>query len=529
MDDAVDRLRADYDAVPYESHAYPQSAPGQLAAIAHVFGLHTPALSNARVLEIGCSGGGNLFPFAAWHPHARVVGVDLAAVHIDHGRQRAQALGLTNLILLQGDIATMDLSELGPFDFIICHGVYSWVPERVQRAILSVVRRSLAADGVAYVSYNVYPGWKAKEIIRDAMMLRGSGRTSPTEKLSYARGMIDFLEQVAPPDSVLARALADDRAVGAHARDYYVLHDYLEAFNLPSYFQDFGRRCETYGLTYLADAMPQTMFAVNYGQKIAEPLLKECGYSQVLVEQYLDFFVNRAFRQSLLVHTQCASQLRYQIDRKRFGDLHFAAWLPPTGEPTRIDDSAQEYGEHGLTLAPWDPGVKAALDALTARWPWTLSRPELVFAVHSRLAAAGVAPADDENEKIDELLEALITRGMVRYRLEPVVPEATVNPLQLDESVRRCAELVQTDEEARVFNRWHEEVPLPPVDRHLLPLLDGTRDRNALADELMIRLRKDEISFERNGLRLWGEVELREAALEYIDGTPHRLRQMKLA
>jgi methyltransferase-like protein/SAM-dependent methyltransferase len=529
MDQAGEGLRADYDAVPYESHAFPQSAPGQLAAIAHVFGLDTPALSTARVLEIGCSAGGNLIPFAAWHPQARVVGIDLSQVQIDQGRERIRALGLANLQLLQGDIAAMELSGLGQFDFIICHGVYSLVPEHVQEAILSIFDRLLAPNGVAYISYNVYPGWKAKEIVRDAMLLRGGDRTNPTEKLSYARGMIDFLEKVAPPDSVLARALADDRALSANAGDYYVLHHHLETFNSPCYFLDFGKRCEPYSLTYLADALPQTMFAINYGATVAEPLLKECGHSQVLVEQYLDFVVNRTFRQSLLVHAARAPEFSYQIDRRRFGGLHFTAWLPPTGEQTRLDDSIQEYGQSGINLSTPDPGVKAAIDALTAQWPWTLSRPELVFAVHSRLAAAGVEPAADQADQIDELLEALIMRGLVGYRLEPVLPESTGNPLQLEERVRRIAEMVRADPDAYVFNRWHEGVLLAPVDRHLLPLMDGTRDRDALADELLHLLRTDVITFHRDGVRLWGEVELREAALEYVDATPQRLRQMKLA
>ena len=68
MDDPVDRVRAAYDAMPYESHAFPQTAPGHLAAIAYLFGLDVVDVSSARVLEIGCAAGGNLIPFATWHP-----------------------------------------------------------------------------------------------------------------------------------------------------------------------------------------------------------------------------------------------------------------------------------------------------------------------------------------------------------------------------------------------------------------------------------------------------------------------------
>jgi len=529
MDEVVDGLRAAYDAVPYESHPFPQSAPGQLAAIAHVFGLDAPAVSGARVLEIGCSAGGNLIPFAASHPRAGGVGIDLSQVQIDHGRRIVQELGLRNLELLQGDIATMDLPALGQFDYIICHGVYSWVPENVQQAILAAFHTLLAAKGVAYISYNVYPGWKAKEIIRDAMMLRGGDRGTPQEKLSYARGMIDFLEEVAPADSVLARALADYRAESTYVRDDYVLHEQLARFNSPCYFLEFGRRAEPHRLAYVADAAPENMFAVNYGEKVSVPLLKECGHSQILVEQYLDFVVNRTFRQSLLVHGERGPQISYNLDRSRFGRLHFAAWLPPRGGETQLDSSNQEYGEHGSrTLFTQEPAVKAAVDALSARWPWTLSRTDLLDVVRARLGAAGIKAAGGQESKVDDLLEALIIRGMVRYRLDPVYPEPARTPLRLPESTRRMAELVRGDEDPYIFNVWHEGVLLPPVDRHLLPLLDGTRDREALVQKLLPLLLKDVIRFYRDGRHVTEEAELRDAAAEYVDATPQRLEEMKL-
>jgi SAM-dependent methyltransferase len=144
FDDAIDQLRADYDMTPYTSNSFPQSAPGQLASIAHLFGLETSEVSSARVLEIGCAAGGNLIPFAAAHPQAHTVGIDLSQVQVDQGRTRAQVLGLNNLELLAGNIARMNLAALGQFDFIVAHGGYCWVPAAVQEALLSAFRRLLA-------------------------------------------------------------------------------------------------------------------------------------------------------------------------------------------------------------------------------------------------------------------------------------------------------------------------------------------------------------------------------------------------
>jgi SAM-dependent methyltransferase len=270
FDDAIDQLRADYDTTPYTSNSFPQSAPGHLAAIAHLFGLEVPDVSTARVLEIGCAAGGNLIPFAAAHPAARVVGIDLSQVQVDHGRARAQALDIDNLELLASDIARIELDALGQFDFVIAHGVYSWVPPEVQEALLSALRRSLAPEGVAYMSYNVYPGWKAKEIVRDAMLLASGDSATPDEKVREARRMADFLVEVASADGVLASALATSRAHALGFGDSYLLHDELETFNAPCYFYEMLGRASAHGLTLLAEAHLETMIPGNFGPKVAE-------------------------------------------------------------------------------------------------------------------------------------------------------------------------------------------------------------------------------------------------------------------
>lgn len=516
--DAVDQLRADYDATPYNSDAFPQSAPGQLAAIAHLFGLDAPDVASARVLEIGCAAGGNLIPFAVAHPAARVVGIDLSEVQIQQGRARTRDLGLDNLELLAADIARTDPAALGEFDFVIAHGVYSWVPQNVQDALLSAVRRVLAPNGVAYVSYNVYPGWKSKEVMRDAMLLASGASTAPQDKVREARGMADFLEDVAPADGVLARVLAEFRARDEGFGDSYLLHDELESFNAPCYFYEMLGRARGHGLEYLAEARPETMFPANHGPKVAEYLREKCSGTQILVEQYLDFAVNRTFRESLLVHAERAPQIRYQPDPGRYAPLHFAAWTPPVDGPTLMDHSRQEYQvADGATLFTNDPGLKATLEVLNARWPWTLSRQELVETVHARLTSAGFAPSPDLAGHVDDLMGVLIVQGQVRYRLDPVLPQAvSAGALRLGEPLRRMAELTRSDKDASIFNLWHESLILSPVDRHLLPLLDGTRDRDALLQALLTIDRETPIGVER------------EAMAALVDGLPERLSEMKL-
>lgn len=511
-----DRLRADYDAAPYTSDAFPQSAPGRLQAVAHIFGLRTPTASAARVLEIGCAAGGNLLPFAAAHPGAHVVGIDLSPVQIERARETAAALQLDNLEFLVADIGDVDVSALGRFDYVIAHGVYSWVPDDTRDALLSAIRSSLSPDGVAYVSYNTYPGWKSKEVVRDAMLL-ATGASPSDRKAADAREFVDVLSAAAPADGVLARTLAEFRARDADFGDSYLLHDELEAYNAPCYFYEMLGRARQHGLEFVAEARPESMVPANHGPKVAEYIERKAHGAQVLVEQYLDFVTNRAFRESVFTHAENASHVRYDLAPARLQSLHVAAWSPPVGGATHMDHSRQEYEvSDGATLFTNDPGLKAALEALNDRWPWTLSRPELVTEVRRRLTAAGFDAGPALEEHIDNLIGVLVTQGHGDYRMDPLGPPPTGGPhLQLDEPSRRMAEVIGDDNEMSSFNRWHEPVLLTALDRRAFPLLDGTRDREALIGALLEGVDPD-------------DADERANVTDYVDGLEDRLRRSKL-
>jgi cyclopropane fatty-acyl-phospholipid synthase-like methyltransferase len=159
---AIARNAASYDDLPYVSHPFPQTHPARLGAVARIFKLTAPDLSRARVLELGCAAGGNLIPLAARHPDAYFLGVDLSQRQIEEGQQRVAALGLSNINLRRQSLTDL-WSKDGGFDYIICHGVYSWVPEQVRDAILRIARENLAPNGVAFISYNVQPGWRLRQ------------------------------------------------------------------------------------------------------------------------------------------------------------------------------------------------------------------------------------------------------------------------------------------------------------------------------------------------------------------------------
>lgn len=486
----LEQVRAYYDSVPYTSHAYMHSSPEQSAAIAHIFGLSPPPVATARVLELGGASGGNLIPLALRYPGLAALELDLSPVQIDLGRAYANRLGLENIILRQADLAEMDSQSLGQFDYIVCHGVYSWVPPHVQEALLRICSRNLTPDGVAYVSYNTYPGWKAKEMIRDAMLLHGSTRSDPKERIAYARGMVGFLQQVARKDGVLAKALEENMSYLRKGEDHYLAHEYLEPYNLPCYFHQFLERAANHGLSYLGEAQPAMMIPGNYGNEIAEPLLRAFGDDQARMEQYLDFAINRGFRQTLLVHASRAGSIKHRLDRQRLQSLHFAATLPCVAGSTRFDGTVQEYGVKGEPSVSTSIGaVKRAIDLLTQAWPATIGRNELVARVEASLDTFSAMPRATIEAAIDELLEFLILRGIARIRLAPILagPEIQVSRPDVDPMVRRMTAAL-AGEDFYVANAWHESIELSPVERELYPFMDGSLDREGLIRLLIERV-----------------------------------------
>src|SRR5438067_606079 len=132
-----------YDEVPYTSYPFPDTHPDHLCTVATLFGLKPPDISQCRVLELGCASGGNLMPLAELYAESTFLGIDLAQRQIDFGQQQVAELGLKNVELRRASITEVD-DSYGKFDYIICHGVYSWVPDTVQAKILDVCRQNLS-------------------------------------------------------------------------------------------------------------------------------------------------------------------------------------------------------------------------------------------------------------------------------------------------------------------------------------------------------------------------------------------------
>ncbi len=325
-----------YDQVPYESYTYKITRPDYMAAVAQIFGLKAPDFRNADVLEIGCAAGGNITPMAAAYPNSRFVGFDLSKTQIDEGLEIIADLGLTNIELKHMSITNVDPS-FGKFDYIIVHGIYSWVPSDVQDKILEICSENLSKNGLAYISYNTLPGWNMLRTIRDMMVYHTNGFDEPETKVHEARQMLDFAIKNSGTEALpYNKMLRNQAEYLASSNDSYLYHDYLEANNSPCYFHEFMARATHAGLKYLGDCSLSTMHLGNQAQQAREIL----GQIDDIVrqEQYMDFLENRRFRRTILCHADV--EISRKVSRERLNGLYFSTGFRPEGGLDKVDLSA---------------------------------------------------------------------------------------------------------------------------------------------------------------------------------------------
>lgn len=164
MDQSAEPRAFSYDRVAYPSVLLPDQSPDRLCVSALLHGLRSADPTSASVLEIGCGTGLNLLAHAAAMPGSTVAGFDLSQTAIERGRELAAAAGLDHVDLHVGDILTYP-RDGRQFDYIVCHGVLSWVPEPVRQSLIELIAARLAPGGVAYISFECLPAAAEKTAI----------------------------------------------------------------------------------------------------------------------------------------------------------------------------------------------------------------------------------------------------------------------------------------------------------------------------------------------------------------------------
>jgi SAM-dependent methyltransferase len=458
-----------YDALPYDRLPLPETEPDFLSALARLHGFDTTDPRTARVLELGCAQGGNLIPMADRYPRATFVGIDLSREQVAEGQHFIARSGLGNIRLLHGDIAALP-EDLGPFDFVIAHGVYSWVPPGVRTALLRACHELLTPTGMAYVSFNVQAGWQRFGALRGWLLQHDNAALAPMQRVQRAR---DLLAGARFDDALLQKE-ADYLKTASPA---YLFHEYLSDINLAFSLAQFLEAASSSGLRYLGDAGPRRARVVL---EEATGLSAESRHQQwVRAEASLDEALGTRFRRALLVRDD--AHVPRPQDPTALAGLAMSAELMSEEELDFSEPTEQVFFGTGPDRFPVQhPLLKAMLVVLSSEFPRVRLGGEAVSAALTLARQYGY-PGEADAQFQEALLDQIQLHTIHLHRTGPAVSTADGDQPRTSDLVRLQAGSVTWP----VITPFHRALDLDDWGRKLLAAMDGRQSVPALAGSLL--------------------------------------------
>ncbi len=472
-----------YDDVPYPSFTFPQTHPDRLATMARLFGLKAADPKACRMLELGCGDGTNLLSFAYTMPDSKFVGLDLSKTHIDAAKAAAKDIGVSNVSFFQMDLMEFDTRREGEFDFMIAHGLLSWVPDFVREKVFEIFRDCLTHNGVGYLSYNALPGCKTRQIAWDLMRFHAAAVDDPNQKVEQGLAAIDFVANATDDEYGYQSLLRLEHKQIAARSLPNVIHDDFGEINQPFYFHEVASMLDNFGLQYLCEAEPTSM---NEGPIPPETLrgLPSVVDDIVRREQYLDFIKCRRFRNTLF----CRSEVRLDrlIGLKVLENFLIAAKLE-TGSPNAAmhDDSPVTFSAaNGSSVSISHPLTKVSLAHVNSIWSQAVGFSELITTAGKLLGESGVTVAD--KQRTASLLLQIFFAGFVDFHLWQ--PEYFREVSEMP-AASAFAQWQIRHESDSVTTMWGLNIDASDAFMtELLLMLDGNRNRAKLVKEIKTRI-----------------------------------------
>ncbi|MCV6637774.1 class I SAM-dependent methyltransferase [Candidatus Albibeggiatoa sp. nov. NOAA] len=396
-----------YDIAPYTENVYPQTHPYHLASLATLRGLNPPDINNAKILELGCASGSNLISMAQQTPQAELVGIDYSQHQIDLAQQKLDFCQLDNVFFKQADILQLT-EDLGQFDYIIAHGLYSWIGEKERHHLMQLLSKLLSKNGIIYISYNILPGWQQDKTIRDLLFYHLEPVTDFSERVIQGKQLLkklqNQLENRFDEQSLQFRKKLDYLI---DLDDDYFAHEHLEPNNYTPYFHEFMQHALQHNLQYVTDANIQ-FCQENYHF----PDIEQIGSEFIQQEQYMDGLKNRAYRESVLCHADIELSPKIQLDQL-LNKLYFTAPLQPLQtEDLFFTETCLIKTLHADVVSLVEqPFLKLVCHYLAESYPQTLSFSELIQNIETQLSQA---LSSDEKQDIQQFIVDIYLQGHLK-------------------------------------------------------------------------------------------------------------------
>lgn len=513
-----------YDQIPYASYPFEYNRPENLRTIGVLFGMNPPKLEAARVLELGSAEGGNLIRFAETYPKSYTLGVDLSGVEIARGQEHIKELGLKNIELKNMSITDLDESY-GKFDYIICHGVYSWVPEFVREKILEVSSKLLSKDGIAFVSYNTLPGWNMIGTVRELMLYHASNFTTEAERINQAKLALGFLkDSLDGAETPHAKFMSSAANMMADKEDNYIRHEYLAEENKAFYFHEFIEDARAQGLEYLGDSDLHRMYVGNLPASAAEKL----GVINDIVktEQYIDFIKNTQFRCTLMCHkeTNLSRNITFEMVKELLITSVIVPQQPESAEVLKNSETIKfnVNNSEDIFVSVSSPALKTVMYVLAENINNPLSIDEIIKLARKKNPDVSVAQMEAE---LAGNAARLIFSGYFKiYADKPLSKYEISNKPKISDFARFQVSKCPPNGRLWITNHVNSVLNFAEHQRHILSLLDGKHTVDEVKKDIYSKMQSGIIVASRDDKKIEDEKELKEVAGGFVDGVLGYLR-----
>jgi SAM-dependent methyltransferase len=314
--------------VPYVRAFIHHLAPAWLDHVAIVSGLRPPARQDGFAwCDLGCGQGVTAAMLAAMHPAGDFHGIDAMPGHIDHARRLAAEGGVGNVSFHATDFAAAADLALPKFDYIVAHGVYSWVGAQVRADMRSFIDRRLKPGGLVYLSYNAMPGRAAD--LPFQRLVRALGETcagDSVERVAAALKIVDAFLELKAPALVASPMLSVLKQRNYTLAAPYLAHEYMGQHWDPPFVTEVRADLATIGLKPVGSAtLVENHDSFVLGQAAREALA--AIDDENVREMARDFFIDQFFRRDIFIRE--GSQLNEAEQRQRLLANAFALTRPP--------------------------------------------------------------------------------------------------------------------------------------------------------------------------------------------------------
>ena len=452
----------------WRTYRYPRFAhdithPRRLHNAAVWMGLSPAPTATARVLELGCAAGDNIIPIAARSPHGTFVGVDLNPEAIALGQSWVEELGLSNLTLQAADVRDVPVQG-EPFDYIIIHGLWSWVPDDVQQHVLKLLAGRLAPNGVAHLSFNAMPGWHVWGAFRTMLLERFGHLSDPMEQAEHALDYLKWLQESQQGRSDWWSSVIESQLARTHIGGLANLaHDQLSPMSRPQYNHEVAAQLAQHGLAWAG----QVDLDDNYVEQHPEGTRQLIDGVMDLVERsiLLDAVIGRTFSHSLV----CRADTQPRLPQEALAEAWWSARLTvPDPLHADTDEPVTFKGDEGDEVVVRSRLIKEVLRALSLGQATQF--PELIAHLVEHVGAEVIGDADIAS--IQASLFTWARMGLIRGDAEPEEPRVTSGGTPVVDPLVRSAAAGGHP----IVGRRHNLIDVDEIDRFLLPLFDGTRD-----------------------------------------------------